>query len=294
MKTWDDFFSEKGRRFLLDNITLALAEDGQEKTAEGIFTRDSTMRAIIRAKEDTLVVGLPLIDLVMERLRTPYSLTTTVSEGEEVKSGTTVARIEGGAISLLKAERVILNYICHLSGIANLTKRYADILSGTGVRLLDTRKTTPGLRWPEKYAIQRGGGTNHRMDLEEMLMLKDNHIDAVGSITTACEALRARYSPCPPIEVECRTLSHVREAVQAKVERIMLDNMDIPLLSEALPLIPASIEAEVSGGVTLDTLLPIANASPRRPDFISVGRLTHSATSADFSMTLENSTEKKE
>ncbi len=159
-------------------------------------------------------------------------------------------------------------------------------LKGTGVRLLDTRKTTPCLRWPEKYAVQAGGGTNHRKNLAEMLMLKDNHIDAAGSITAAVAALRARYRPCPPVEVECRTLEHVREAVAAKAERIMMDNMEGPLLSRALALVPPDVEAEVSGGVRLETIRAIALMGPRRPDFISVGRLTHSAVAADFSMTL--------
>ena len=187
---------------------------------------------------------------------------------------------------MLKAERVILNFITHLSGIANLTARYVRELDGTGVRLLDTRKTTPGLRWPEKYAVQAGGGVNHRKNLAEMLMLKDNHIDAAGSITAAVAKLRARYRPCPPVEVECRTLEHVREAVAAGAERIMMDNMEAPRLSQALALVPPDIEAEVSGGVRLETIRAIALTGPRRPDFISVGRLTHSAVAADFSMTL--------
>ncbi|MDO5483499.1 MAG: nicotinate-nucleotide diphosphorylase (carboxylating), partial [Desulfovibrionaceae bacterium] len=131
-----------------------------------------------------------------------------------------------------------------------------------------------------------GGGHNHRMNLTEMLMLKDNHIDAAGSIRHAVAALRARYSPCPPVEVECRNLDHVREAVAARAERIMMDNMALPLLAEALALVPDAIEAEVSGGVTLENIRAIALVGPRRPDFISVGRLTHSAVAADFSMTL--------
>ena len=134
--------------------------------------------------------------------------------------------------------------------------------------------------------MQAGGGHNHRKNLTEMLMLKDNHIDAAGSITAAVAALRARYTSCPPIEVECRTLDHVREAVEARADRIMMDNMDGQRLSQALALVPRSIETEVSGGVRLDTIRALALTEPRRPDFISVGRLTHSAVSADFSMTL--------
>ena len=156
------------------------------------------------------------------------------------------------------------------------------------MRLLDTRKTTPGLRWPEKYAVQAGGGCNHRKNLVEMLMLKDNHIDAAGSIGAAVRQLREHYSPCPPIEVECRTLEHVRAALDAGADRIMMDNMDSPLLSQARAVLPPHGETEDSGGVGLGTRRAIALTGPRRPDFISVGRLTHSAVAADFSMTLES------
>lgn len=283
---WAAFFSPDGKRLLQQSIDLALNEDGPELTAQGLFPPEARMHAAIRAKEDTLVVGLPVIGAVFKSLGAPFSWQAAAREASRVPSMTEVARITAPAVAMLKAERVILNFITHLSGIANLTARYVRELEGTGVRLLDTRKTTPGLRWPEKYAVQVGGGTNHRKNLAEMLMLKDNHIDAAGSITAAVAALRARYRPCPPVEVECRTLEHVREAVAAKAERIMMDNMEGPLLSRALALVPPDIEAEVSGGVRLETIRAIALTGPRRPDFISVGRLTHSAVAADFSMTL--------
>ena len=283
---WSTFFSDEGRRYLCRSIELALDEDGPDLTAQGLFAADAPMHAVIRAKEDTHVVGLPVIHEVFEVMGADPHVEMLVEEASTVPAMTEVVRMEGPAIVLLKAERVILNFITHLSGIANLTARYVRELEGTGVRLLDTRKTTPGLRWPEKYAVQAGGGTNHRKNLAEMLMLKDNHIDAAGSITAAVAALRARYRPCPPVEVECRTLEHVREAVAAKAERIMMDNMEGPLLSRALALVPPDIEAEVSGGVRLETIRAIALTGPRRPDFISVGRLTHSAVAADFSMTL--------
>lgn len=285
-KSWNTFFTPKGLRFLEESIDLALAEDGPERTSEGIFPEKSQLHAVIRAKEDTLVVGLPLIDLVFERMHEERSVRLLVEEGSFVRCGIHVAEIDARAIALLKAERVILNYICHLSGIANLTKRYVDALTGTGVKLLDTRKTSPCLRWPEKYAIQMGGGWNHRIDLTEMLMLKDNHIDALGSITKAVNALRSRYNPCPPIEVECRKKDDVEEAVACRVERIMLDNMDSDLLKICLPLVPDEIEVEISGGVRLDTIRLLATLSPRKPNFISVGRLTHSACAADLSMTI--------
>ena len=284
---WNAFFSPEGRHLLLKSIALALEEDGPELTAMGIFPPSSLMHAAIRAKEDTLVVGLPIIDEVFTVLETPYTCQTLVQEAVAVRAMTNVALITAPAVAMLKAERVILNYVCRLSGIANLTARYVRELEGTGVRLLDTRKTTPCLRWVEKYAVQAGGGTNHRKNLTEMLMLKDNHIDAAGSITVAVTKLRERYQPCPPIEVECRTLEHVREAIAAKVDRIMMDTMSGEVLARALSLVPPGVETEVSGGVCLENIRALACTEPRRPDFISVGRLTHSATAADFSMTLE-------
>ncbi|WP_165175800.1 carboxylating nicotinate-nucleotide diphosphorylase [Desulfovibrio sp. ZJ369] len=283
---WAAFFSPEGKRLLQQSIDLALAEDGPELTAQGLFAPKTQMRATIRAKEDTLVVGLPIIGAVLRSLHVPFRWQALCAEASHVPPMTEVARITAPAVAMLKAERVILNFITHLSGIANLTARYVRELDGTGVRLLDTRKTTPGLRWPEKYAVQAGGGANHRKNLAEMLMLKDNHIDAAGSISVAVARLRACYRPCPPVEVECRTLEHVREALAAGAERIMMDNMEGELLSRALSLVPRHIEAEVSGGVRLETIRRIALTGPRRPDFISVGRLTHSAVAADFSMTL--------
>jgi nicotinate-nucleotide pyrophosphorylase (carboxylating) len=283
---WASFFSPEGRKFLQDCIKLALDEDGPDLTAEAIFPPDLPLSATVRAKENTLVVGLPIIEEILQKLADSFAWEALLPEASKAKAMSDVARITAPAAALLRAERIILNFISHLSGIANLTARYVQELEGTGVALLDTRKTTPGLRWPEKYAVQAGGGLNHRKNLTEMLMLKDNHIDAAGSIVKAVQNLRAHYAPCPPIEVECRSTRHVEEALLAKVDRIMLDNMQGAQLNHALSLIPPQIEAEVSGGVCLENIRAIACSSPRRPDFISVGRLTHSAVAADFSMLL--------
>lgn len=287
---FSEYFQGEARKHLMAILQLSLAEDGPDLTTEGVFAPGDRLHAIIVAKERTLIAGLPVIPLVMDLCAAhPEELSYTwqclVKEGEEAAPGTLVARLSGPARQVLRAERVILNFVSHLCGIANLTRRYVQELEGTGVRLLDTRKTMPGLRYPDKYAVLCGGGHNHRRNLAEMLMLKDNHIDAAGSITGAVQALRARYNPCPPIEVECRNCDEVREAVACKVERIMLDNMSPKMLPEALELVPSSIETEVSGGVSLDAIRDYATASPRRkPDFISVGRITHSAVTADLSM----------
>lgn len=266
-------------------VDLALEEDGQDLTSCALFRSDSLLAASIVAKEDTLVAGLPLIAIVLERLGVgaACSVTLLAHDGEHVSTGRTVARILGPAPALLKAERVIMNFICRLSGISNATQRFVQAVAGTGVRVLDTRKTTPGLRYVEKYAVRMGGGYNHRANLEEMLMLKDNHIDQAGGITPAVQALRATYTPCPPLEIECRTLDHVREAVSLKPERIMLDNMPPAIAAQALALVPAEIETEISGNVTLDTIADLARL---QPTYISTGAITHSAVVADFSMRL--------
>jgi len=282
-----DFFASGGRAFLDAALDLALAEDGADLTSQGIFPLKAQLCAVIVAKEPSLVVGLPLVSLIMERceLSSAWQWHALVEEGEAVEAGRELVRIQGSAHGVLKAERVILNFLCRLSGIANLTRRYVKELEGTGVRLLDTRKTAPALRWPDKYAVLAGGGRNHRRNLSEMLMLKDNHIDAAGSIRNAVALLRKVYGVgCPPIEVECRDLAELREALESGVERVMLDNMDLPALAAALPLIPQQVEAEISGGVTLENIRALALVAPRRPDFISVGRITHSASAADFSM----------
>ncbi len=285
-----DYFTEISLQYVNKCIALALEEDGPDLTAQGIFAQQHTVRAYIVAKEDTFVAGLPLIPLIFAEYGAQGGGScfwqACVTEGAFVSKGTEIVRVHGASIDILKLERVILNFISHLSGIANLTQVYVKALEGTGVRLLDTRKTLPGLRWLEKYAVRIGGGYNHRRDLTELLMLKDNHIDASGSITKAVETLRATYNPCPPIEVECRHADEVREAVTAKADRIMLDNMGVEGLSQCLPLIPKHIEAEISGGVNLENIRELALSAhdTRAADFISVGRLTHSAPCADFSM----------
>lgn len=282
---FDVFFQGEALTHLLSAIDLALAEDGPDLTSEGVFPPAHQLTAQIIAKEDTLVAGLPLIPVVMERCgEGAWSWETFTDEGSHVPNRTIVATIQASAARLLKAERIILNFMTHLSGIANLTRQYVTALQGTGTQLLDTRKTLPGLRYPEKYAVLVGGGLNHRKNLTEMLMLKDNHVDLAGGITPAVEKLRATYSPCPPIEVECRTVEEVNEAVACAADRIMLDNMSHDQLKKSLANIPDTIETEISGGVTLESIRELATVSPHGPDFISVGRLTHSAPIADFSM----------
>lgn len=277
------FFQGRAVEFLHRLIGLSLEEDGRDLTSEALFTGDDRLSARIKAKQDTMVVGLPLIPLILQHLQGEVRADFMVPEGAQAVSGTYVARLEGQARAILRAERVILNFLGRLSGIADLTRAFCERIKDTGVVLLDTRKTTPGLRYPEKYAVAMGGGSNHRLDLTQMLMLKDNHIDRAGGIASAVEALRRAYTPCPPIEVECRTLEHVAQAAALPIQRIMLDNMSEEQTARALAMIPAEMESEISGGVSLDG---IARVAALRPTFISAGALTHSAVSADFSMSI--------
>ena len=278
---WSTFFSDEGRRYLRRSIELALDEDGPDLTAQGLFAADAPMHAVIRAKEDTHVVGLPVIHEVFEVMGADPHVEMLVEEASTVPAMTEVVRMEGPAIVLLKAERVILNFITHLSGIANLTARYVRELEGTGVRLLDTRKTTPCLRWPEKYAVQAGGGCNHRKNLVEMLMLKDNHIDAAGGVTRAIEMARAHASFTATVEIECENLDMVREAVEAGADIIMLDNMTHDDMAAAIELIAGRATTECSGNVDASNIRALADLGV---DFISSGALTHSAPILDLSL----------
>jgi len=287
---FEDFFQGPAREFLVRAIDLALEEDGPDLTAEAVFAPGDRLAARIVAKQDTLVAGLPIARLVIERLGEAdrCRVEPLVAEGAFVANRTVVATLGGPAVTLLKAERVILNFLCHLSGVANRVAQAVAALPGSRTRLLDTRKTLPCLRYPEKYAVLVGGGVNHRRNLAEMLMLKDNHIDRAGGIPQAMAAVRRAYrdrpEAMPPVEIECRTLDEIRQAVAERPSRIMCDNMDLDTMRQALALIPAGIETEASGGVTQEALAGIAALGP---DFVSVGRVTHSAPSADFSMLLE-------
>ena len=271
---------------LLSILELSLAEDGPDLTTEGVFGPGDRLQAIIVAKEQTIIAGLPVIPLVMDLCAAhpeelSYTWQSLAKEGEEVAKGSIVARISGPARQVLRAERVILNFVSHLCGIANLTRRYAEKLEGTGVRLLDTRKTMPGLRYPDKYAVLCGGGHNHRRNLAEMLMLKDNHIAAAGGIAKAVACARARAPFVRKIEVETETLEQVQEALDAGADIIMLDNMDRETMAAAVALIGGRAQTECSGNITLENVASIADLGV---DFVSCGALTHSAGILDLSL----------
>ncbi len=280
-----EFFQGRAWNYLLRSVDLALEEDGQDLTSQALFTSQDQMQAVLVAKENTLLAGLPLMEIILSRINpepTAYAVQYLLQEGSRAEAGQEVCLVQGQSRDILKGERVILNFISHLSGIANLTSTFVQQLQGSKTRLLDTRKTLPGLRYPEKYAVRLAGGTNHRLHLAQMLMLKDNHLDRAGGITRAVQKLRHRYGQdCPPIEVECRNLSEVEEACACSVHRIMLDNMHTEAIIQALALIPAGIESEISGNINLERLSDLSGLGA---DYVSVGCLTNSAAAVDLSL----------
>jgi nicotinate-nucleotide pyrophosphorylase (carboxylating) len=212
------------------------------------------------------------------------SVTLLVSDSDSFSEGDTVASVRGNIRAILAGERTALNFLGHLSGIASRVGKLVELLEGTGIRILDTRKTLPGLRFLEKEAVLHGGGTNHRMGLFDMVLIKDNHIDRAGSIEAAVQAVRNRHGREYKIEVETRTLAEVSEAVRAGVDRIMLDNMDAATVEKACAIINGTVEIEVSGNMNREKIMSLRHLPI---DFVSMGSITYSAGHADFSMTLE-------
>ena len=284
------FANNKAYSFLYRSCLLALQEDGIDKTANAIFSSNAYGKARILAKSPMVLAGIEFIPIILKAMEElGYGKATECNVEIHYKDSSHVsheelAYITGPLRMLFKAERVILNYIIHCSGIATLTHRYVTALKDTGITVLDTRKTKPGLRYPDKYAVLAGGGKNHRMDLEEMIMIRDVYTDYAGSITKAISKIREYYKEdCPPIALECRDLTEVQEAIIAEPQRIMLDNMDTEMLIQALSIIPEHIETEITGGITLQNIHTIISL-PIYPQYISVGSITHSAPSVDCSM----------
>jgi nicotinate-nucleotide pyrophosphorylase (carboxylating) len=261
----------------------ALAEDVGEGdvTTQAIVEPDATGAAEIVVREPGVVCGLAAAEAVFVALDPEIGVEPLVAEGDVVGSGTPVARITGPLRPILTGERTALNFVGRLSGIATLTRRYVDAVEGTGAAILDTRKTTPGLRELEKHAVAVGGGRNHRLGLDDGVLVKDNHLRAAGSITEAVERLRAATHL--EIEVECDTLEQVGEAVASGADAILLDNMALYELRAAVALVEGRARLEASGGVTLDNVRAVAETGV---DEISVGALTHSARSLDVSLEL--------
>jgi len=268
-------------------IDMALAEDMAfaDLTAQATITQDQLGKATIIAKQDGVLSGCAMAQQVFESMEENIQQTWLKHDADTVEKGTIIATFTGHMRMLLSAERTALNFMQHLSGIATATASFSQLLTGTGCAIVDTRKTTPGLRILEKQAVIHGGGKNHRMDLASGMLIKENHIEAAGSITDAVAACQA-LSPDTWIEVECETLDEVIEAVHVCPDIILLDNMDTDTVKEARKLIPESIILEASGNITLDNARSYAETGINR---IAVGAITHSAPSLDLSMRVERS-----
>jgi len=263
-------------------IAMALAEDygtGGDITSVATISEDTHFTANLVARHAMTVAGLGLTGLTFKAVNPDTEWQCDMDDGTQVDAGTVLATVSGPARDLLTAERTALNLLQHLSGIATLARQYVDAVAGTGATILDTRKTLPGYRELAKYAARMGGVTNHRMRLDDAVLIKDNHIAAAGSITAAIQGAKdAGYSP---IEVECDTLDQVREALDVGVDAILLDNMNLEQLREAVALVGDQARTEASGGVTLDTVAAIAATGVKT---ISVGRITQSAPAVDIGL----------
>ncbi|KIC64959.1 carboxylating nicotinate-nucleotide diphosphorylase [Chryseobacterium taiwanense] len=267
-------------------IKNALEEDIQDGDHSTLSTipKDLEQKAKLLVKQDCILAGVELAEIIFKTFDKDLKVETFVKDGDTVKVGDVAFIVTGTARSILSTERLVLNCMQRMSGIATLTHDWDSRLVGTKTKLLDTRKTTPNFRVCEKWAVAIGGGTNHRYGLYDMIMLKDNHIDYNGSITNAVKMAKdyvKKNKKKLKIEVETRNLAEVQEAIDAKVDRIMLDNMDVKTMKQAIQLINGSCESEASGGITREQLKEIAATGVT---FISAGALTHSAENMDLSL----------
>ncbi len=267
-------------------VRASLAEDigTGDITTAAIVPERKQARARVMAGESMVVAGLDVMELVFKMVDDTLEIGREVKEGAYIRGGRTIATIKGRVKSILTAERVALNFLQRLSGIATLTRRFVERVRGREVNILDTRKTTPCMRFLEKYAVRVGGGLNHRFGLFDAILIKDNHIAVAGSIEKAIRKVRRRYGKDKPIEVEVKSLKEVKEALKSGADIIMLDNMNPEKVKKALKIISGKAVAEVSGGVNLDNIEEFAETGVR---YISIGALTHSAGAVDISIEIE-------
>ena len=272
--------------YVLDLISRALAEDlggGIDVTSAATVPAGQTATGDLVARAAGTVAGLPVAAAVFAQVDPAIRFEAAATDGARVVRGDVLATVTGPTRSVLTAERTALNLLCHLSGVATATAAWADALAGTAARVRDTRKTTPGLRALEKYAVRCGGGVNHRMSLSDAALVKDNHVIAAGGVAKAFALVRERF-PDLPVEVECDSVADVREAVAAGADLVLLDNMSPELMTEAVAVTaPAGTRTEASGGLTLDRAAAVAATGV---DYVSVGALTHSAPVLDIALDL--------
>jgi nicotinate-nucleotide pyrophosphorylase (carboxylating) len=274
--------------FLIDTaVRAALAEDlgrAGDLTTDAIIPKDTTARAVIATREPGVIAGLALARAAFAALSSDVHFENWATDGDRIESGAVVARIEGPARAILSAERVALNYLGRLSGIASLTALYAARIAHTKAKVCDTRKTTPGLRAFEKYAVRCGGGANHRFGLDDAVLIKDNHIAVAGGVIPALRAAKASVGHLVKIEIEVDTLDQLGDVLAEGADAVLLDNMTPARLREAVERVAGRMICEASGGVTLDTIAAIAETGV---DLISVGALTHSPRVLDLGLDVD-------
>ncbi len=272
---------------LLTLVRAAMAEDlgDGDHSSLSVIPADARGRAVLKIKQDGILAGMEVAEKIFQFLEPASVFRQHKKDGELMRTGESAFTIEASVHTILACERIVLNCMQRMSGIATLTRQFVEAVSGFSSKILDTRKTTPGFRVLEKEAVRIGGGLNHRFGLFDMIMLKDNHIDYCGGIGKALDRAFAyvkKYKPSLRIEIEARTLDDVREVLNSgKADRIMLDNFSIPLLSAAIELIDKKIETEASGGISLDNIRDYAATGV---DYISIGALIHQARSLDLSL----------
>ena len=265
-------------------IDGAIAEDlGRgDITSRAVIPPDVQFSGVMAAREPMVCAGLPLAEAVFRKLSKTAVLRAEARDGEKVAKGATLLHVKGPAVELLAAERTAVNLVQHLSGIATLTRKYVDAIAGTGAILLDTRKTIPGLRDLQKYATRMGGATNHRMRLDDGVLIKDNHVAVAGGVAEAIR--RARAAGLTGIEMECDTLDEVAAALAAGADSILFDNMSVDTMKKGVAMVAGRVPTEASGNVNLDTIRAIAETGVT---YISVGRLTHSAPAVNIGLDYE-------
>jgi len=261
-------------------VRRAFAEDLPDITSEAIFAPEDRDSAYFLVKAEGIIAGLAIVESVFQTLDPAATVALKMKDGAQVRPGDVVAEVSASVIALLSGERTALNLMQRASGIATTTRRYVDAVAGTRAKIHDTRKTAPGLRALDKYAVHVGGGENHRIGLFDMFLVKNNHIDRAGSITAAVQRIREREMP-QPVMVEVRDMDELDEALALTPDFILLDNMDLAQLREAVRRTSGRVPLEASGGITLDTVRAVAETGVDR---ISVGALTHSVTALDISM----------
>lgn len=272
------------RHLVTDIVARALAEDlglAGDITSAATIPPDAESRGAIAARRSGTVCGLTVAAEALRQVDAAISFVAEAGDGDRVEAGTVVARLAGSTRGILAAERVALNFLCRMSGTATLTRAYTDAVAGTSAAIIDTRKTTPGLRALEKYAVVCGGGRNHRFGLFDAVLIKDNHVTAAGGVAQAVGAARARVGHMVKVEVEVDTLDQLEAALGAGADIIMLDNFEIAAMREAVARVSGRAVLEASGGVSLETVGAIAETGV---ELISVGALTHSAAILDFGL----------